>query len=201
MPSRRSITCGPCTGTTIRPGSSIGSWGARAYAIPNTASLSNGCCAKPLRDVRSGDSVPSVRGCRAHLPLLRFPRDLQTLTRACRSDFLRVVFSEGQLHFQSALVRRSLFAAGGRVHNSAPESPLRRSLGYCAPEEVYMKVYNHVRKISLQPVNTGHRASHILIRFIDGRCERISDDMRDRLGEPLLREGRSVRSGFFAGCL
>lgn len=71
------------------------------------------------------------------------------------------------------------------------------SLGYCAPEEVYMKVYNHVRKISLQPVNTGHRASHILIRFIDGRCERISDDMRDRLGEPLLREGRSVRSGFF----
>lgn len=36
------------------------------------------------------------------LPLLRFPRDLQTLTRACRSDFLRVVFSEGQLHFQSA---------------------------------------------------------------------------------------------------
>lgn len=70
-------------------------------------------------------------------------------------------------------------------------------MGYCAPEEVYMKVYNHVRKISLQPVNTGHRASHILIRFIDGRCERISDDMRDRLGEPLLREGRSVRSGFF----
>ena len=55
-------------------------------------------------------------------------------------------------------------------------------MGYCAPEEVYMKVYNHVRKISLQPVNTGHRASHILIRFIDGRCERISDDMRDRLG-------------------
>ena len=47
-------------------------------------------------------AIPSVRGCRAHLPLLRFPRDLQTLTRACRSDFLRVVFSEGQLHFQSA---------------------------------------------------------------------------------------------------
>lgn len=64
-----------------------------------------------------------------------------------------------------------------------------------------MKVYNHVRKISLQPVNTGHRAFHILIRFIDGRCERISDDMRDRFGEPLLREGRSVRSVFFAGCL
>lgn len=37
------------------------------------------------------------------------------------------------------------------------------SLGHCAPEEVYMKVYNHVRKISLQPVNTGHRAPHILI--------------------------------------
>lgn len=75
------------------------------------------------------------------------------------------------------------------------------SLGHCAPEEVYMKVYNHVRKISLQPVNTGYRAPHILIRFIAGRCERISDDMRDRLGEPLLREGRSVHNGFFAGCL
>mgnify|MGYP007099758697 CR=1 FL=1 len=62
-----------------------------------------------------------------------------------------------------------------------------------------MKVYNHVRKISLQPVNTGHRASHILIRFIDGRCERISDDMRDRLGEPLLREGRSVSQRIFRG--
>ena len=33
MPSRRSITCGPCTGTTIRPGSSIGSWGAGVPGI------------------------------------------------------------------------------------------------------------------------------------------------------------------------
>ena len=73
------------------------------------------------------------------------------------------------------------------------------SLGYCAPEEVYMKVYNHVRKISLQPVNTGHRASHILIRFIDGRCERISDDMRDRFGEPLLREGSVSSQRIFRG--
>lgn len=70
------------------------------------------------------------------------------------------------------------------------------SLGYCAPEEVYMKVYNHVRKISLQPVNTGHRALHILIRCIAGRCERISDDMRDRCGVPLTGRIGQFAAGF-----
>ena len=187
MPSRRSITCGPCTGTTIRPGSSIGSWGARAYAIPNTASLSNGCCAKPLPRC----SIRRFRSVSARMP----STPAAIAISACRLFGRAITFSICPLSDDrfSRLVAAFIILLQNPLFGG--------SLGYCAPEEVYMKVYNHVRKISLQPVNTGHRASHILIRFIDGRCERISDDMRDRLGEPLLREGRSVRSGFFAGCL
>lgn len=137
-----------------------------------------------------------MRGCRAHLPLLRFPRDLQTLTRACRSDFLRVVFSERQLHFQSAPCPTIAFRGWPAFIILSLNPLFGGSLGHCAPEEVYMKVYNHVRKISLQPVNTGHRAPHILIRFIAGRCERISDDMRDRCGVPLAGRIGQFAAGF-----
>ena len=202
MPSRRSITCGPCTGTTIRPGSSIGSWGARAYAIPNTASLSNGCCAKPLPRC----SIRRFRSVSARMPST--PAAIAISARSANADAsVPQRFSPCRLFgraitFSICPLSDDRFSRLVAAFIILLQNPLfGGSLGYCAPEEVYMKVYNHVRKISLQPVNTGHRASHILIRFIDGRCERISDDMRDRLGEPLLREGRSVRSGFFAGCL
>ena len=80
--------------------SGVGAHGRTLFRIPRA--FRTAVARNPRRDVRSGDSVPSMRGCRAYLPLLRFPRDLQTLTRACRSDFLRVVFSERRLHFQSA---------------------------------------------------------------------------------------------------